>query len=50
MLPLYREIGPPGAFALAMIEDCLKRADKAAAEQDIAKMVRVFAEMKEFKL
>jgi hypothetical protein len=49
ILGYYKEIGPPGLFGAAMIEDLLKRADKAVMEQDITKMILIFEEMKEIK-
>lgn len=48
MLGHYREIGPAGAFGAAMIEDCLRRADRAAIEQDVVAMVRLYQEMQGF--
>lgn len=47
LLEGYTEIGPAGAFGHAMISDVLRRADKAAAEQDLVAMIRCFQEMKE---
>ena len=47
LLGFYKEIGASGVFGARMIEAVLKRADKAAADQDVAAMVRVYAEMKE---
>ena len=44
-----KEIGPAGAFYVAMCDDLLRRADQAAVEGDLAQMIRVFAEMKEMK-
>ena len=49
LLGYYKEIGPPGLFGAAMIEDCLKRADKAVMEQDLAQMIAIYKEMQEFK-
>ena len=43
----YKEIGAPGAFGAAMIEDVLKRADAAVAEQDAVAMLRLYKEMKD---
>ncbi len=43
----YTAIGPAGTFGRMIIEDVLKRADKAAIEGDLVAMVRVFKEMKE---
>ena len=49
VLGLYKEIGLAGAFGAVMIEDLLRRADRAAMEQDIVAMVQIFKEMKEVK-
>lgn len=49
LLVQYLEIGPAGIFARMMIEDCLKRADKAVMEQDLPSMIRIYQEMREFK-
>jgi hypothetical protein len=49
ILRYYKEIGPPGLFGAAMIEDLLKRADRAVIEQDVVKMISIFEEMKEIK-
>ena len=49
LLGLYREIGPPGAFGAACIEDVLRRADRAAMSGDVVEMIRVFQEMEELK-
>jgi hypothetical protein len=49
LLGLYKGIGPAGVFGVAMIEDCLRRADRAAIEGDVVAMVQLFDEMKGFK-
>lgn len=49
-LRIYQEIGPPGRFASMMIEDLLRRADKAVIEGDTVAMIRLYQEMKEVKL
>jgi hypothetical protein len=49
LIGVYRSIGPPGYFAAALMEDALKRADKAVMEQDIVAMVRICKELQEFK-
>lgn len=41
----YKEIGPAGVFGAAMIENVLRRADKAAIEQDLSAMIACFKEM-----
>lgn len=47
LLSAYKEIGPVGAFGHAMISDVLRRAEIAAAEQDVVAMIRLYEEMKE---
>ena len=44
-----REIGPAGMFYVAMGEDLLRRADSAATSGDVGEMVKVYAEMREWK-
>ena len=44
-----KEIGPAGAFLATIGEDCLRRADKAAIEQDTVAMIRIYQEMMDFK-
>ena len=43
------EIGPSGHFLIAIIEDIMRRADKAVIDQDVVGMVAVFKEMQEVK-
>lgn len=45
LLAQYREIGAPGAFGAAMIEDVLRRADEASASGDVIAMLRCHEEM-----
>lgn len=49
LIEIYREIGPAGQFGRVMIDDVLRRADKASAEQDTVAMLRMYQEMKECK-
>lgn len=49
VLGYYKEIGPAGTFGAAMIENVLQRADQAAAEQDLAAMLRSYREMQEIE-
>lgn len=44
-----KEIGPVGTFYCMVIEDCLRRADVAVMEQDLAAMIAIYQEMKEIK-
>ena len=46
VLGYYKEIGPAGSFGAMMIEDVLRRADKAAIEGDVIAMIRIYQEMK----
>lgn len=41
----YKKI-PTGTFASLMIEALLRRADKAAIEQDLPEMIKIYQEMK----
>ena len=49
LLVAYRKIGPPGLFAATMLEELLGRADRAAIDGDIVKMIQLFHEMRDFK-
>lgn len=42
-------MGPELNFYRAVIEDVLRRADKAAMEQDVVAMIRIFKEMQEIE-
>lgn len=42
-------IGPAAAFYCTTIENLLRRADKAAVEQDTIAMIGIFKEMQEIK-
>ena len=43
----YKEIGPAGGFSVMVIEDLLRRADRAAIEQDLPEMIRIYREMQD---
>ena len=49
LLQIYRNLGPVGQFGAMMLERALREADEAAAEQDLVRMVRAFADLKECK-
>lgn len=49
LLGYGREIGPAGAFYCAVIEDVLRRADKAVMEQDLPAMIAIYKEMQEIE-
>lgn len=44
-----QEIGQAGIFYCAVIENILLRADKAAMEQDLPAMIRIYQEMQDIK-
>lgn len=46
VMPAYQEIGPPGAFALAMMRHSLDRAAKAMAEGDVVAMIRCLEDLR----
>ena len=46
LLPIYRECGPAGAFALAMMEASLQRADRAAASGDVVAMLQALDDLR----
>ena len=47
VMPAYVEIGPAGAFGLAMMRQNLDEAARALAEGDVVAMVRVYQSLKE---
>lgn len=47
VLGYYKELGPVGTFGATMIEDLLRRCDRAAMEQDTVVMLRLYEELKE---
>lgn len=49
LLGQYREIGPAGTFGAMMIEDLLKRTERAVMEGDVVAMVRCYEELRESK-
>jgi hypothetical protein len=46
VMPAYLEIGPPGAFALAMMRADLDAAARAMAEGDVVAMLRCHESLK----
>lgn len=46
VMPVYVEIGAPGAFALAMMRQSLDRAVKALSEQDGVACLQCFNDLK----
>lgn len=49
LIEVYREVGPAGQFAIAMMEQALSRAEDAAASGDVVAMIRAHEELKEFQ-
>ncbi len=49
ILQVYRELGPVGVFGATMIEDCLRRADRAAIEGDLPAMIALYKEMEDIE-
>lgn len=49
VLPAYLKIGPPGAFAAAMIRQSLDAASKAMIEGDLPAMIRCYNDLKEYE-
>jgi hypothetical protein len=49
LIPQYESIGPPGAFAIAMMRRALQEADCAMISGDTVAMIRVYEELKGFK-
>lgn len=48
LIEIYRQIGPAGQFAIAMMEQALTRADQAATSGDVVAMLRSHKELSEF--
>lgn len=49
LIAIAREIGPAGAFYLAVCEDALREADAAAMSGDVVRMFRAYKTMTEIK-
>lgn len=46
LLPIYRECGPAGMIALAMMEASLQRAERAAASGDVIAMLQSLEDLR----
>lgn len=46
---LYRSIGPPGMFGVAMMEQSLRAADQAMVTGDVVGMLRAYRDLKEYE-
>lgn len=44
---VYDSIGPAGAFASAMLQDAVKRAERAMLNCDVVEMIRSYKELEE---
>lgn len=49
VMPAYIAIGPPGAFALAMMRQSMDAASKAMIEGDTVAMIRAYEELRGFE-
>ena len=47
LIPLYAQF-PTGAFAIAMMNEALSRAEKSMAEDDVLRMIAAYVELKGF--
>jgi hypothetical protein len=45
----YKEIGAPGAFGAAMIENSLRMTDEAVASGDVGAMIAAYEDLKDIK-
>lgn len=50
VMPCYRDIGPAGGFALALMKADLDRAAQAMAEGDLPAMISAYESLKSYKL
>ena len=50
VMPAYAEIGEPGVYALAMMRADLDLAAKAMIEGDVVAMLRIYKQLKEWRL
>ncbi len=49
LLGEYKSVGRPGAFAAAMLEQALAKADQAIVNGDLVGMIQAYKELKDFK-
>lgn len=49
VMPLYVEIGPPGALALHFMRQALDEAARAMASGDLVAMIRAYENLKGFE-
>lgn len=50
VMPVYREIGPGGIFALTMMQHDLDEASRAMIAGDLPAMIRVYQSLKGYEL
>lgn len=50
VMPAYLEVGPPGAFALALMRADLNEAARAMAAGDVVAMVRALETLRRWQL
>lgn len=46
LMTLYKDMGQPGMFGSAMLEQVMRRSDVAASSGDVVAMLRSFEEMR----
>ena len=49
LIPMYREIGNAGVFALVMMEQSLRMADQAFADGDVVAMIRALEDLRGYR-
>ncbi len=49
LLEQYKEIGAPGAMCVIMIEKVLEEAEIAVSSQDVVRMLKAYAMLKEME-
>jgi len=49
LIKQYKEIGPPGRFAIMMMERSLDDAEKAAASGNVIDMIRAYNDLRGYK-
>ena len=49
LMPMYREIGPAGSFALAMMEASLQAAERASCAGDVVGMLRALSDLRGYE-
>ena len=48
LINIYREVGPAGNFAIAMMEAALAKANRAMISGDVVAMIAAYKELQDF--